>query len=282
MEYNQESIQESISLSDIFQIKRQKDGNINISVFIKPQVIESLYKKNIYYTQLDNKKVYYEILNDKESLIILDYTNMRLNVINKITKLININKIEKDIPYQKYIGALICSNRRMVSIKQIQSWAIERTPSETFKWYVCRLYYPTLYRKYLAELLKNELLNNDFKTCTDQLGYFSKGATIYYKHLGDNVYVMFGYFCRIKTYDARLAFFTDEKYINREECFLRSIRNSAFELSQDGLTLDFRIDTHYPLLRNIIKEPEKYDFFYNVVSSSERDGIETRKNNTNW
>jgi len=279
---NLKSFYESISLSDIFQIKRHKDGNITISAFIKPQVIENLYKKNIYYTQLDNKKVYYEILNDKESLIILDYTNMRLDLINKITKLININKIEKDIPYQKYIGALNCSNRRMISIKQIQSWAIERTPSETFKWYVYRLCYPTLYRKHLAELLKNELLNNDFKTCTDQLGYFSKGKTIYYKHLGDNVYVMFGYSRRIKTYDARLAFFTNEKHINREEYFLRSIRNSALELSQDGLTLDFRIDTHYPLLKNIIKEVEKYDFFYNVVDSSEKEGIETRKYNVNW
>lgn len=280
---NLKSFYESISLSDIFQIKRHKDGNITISAFIKPQVIEKLYKKNIYYTQLDNKKVYYEILNDKESLIILDYRNMRLDLINKITKLININKIEKDIPYQKYIGALNCSNRRMISIKQIQSWAIERTPSETFKWSVCREYAPTLYKNYLAEVLKKELLNNDFKTCTDQLGYFHKGATIFYKHLGDNVYVMFGYYCRNKTYDAGLALFTNEKYINSEKHFLWSTTtNSAFELSQDASTLDFRIDTHYPLLKNIIKEAEKYDFFYNVVDSSEKKGIETRKYNVNW
>jgi len=33
--------------------------------------------------------------------------------------------------------------------------------------------------------------------------------------------------------------------------------------------------------KDIIIEPEKYDFFYNIVDSHERKSIEARKTNTN-
>lgn len=275
-----------VGIDDIFEVY-MAHNKPRVRVHINEHAARSLFENRIFYTLFEGKKVFYRVFEGKEYLMgKISYFAGDVSIRQSVLAFIRAwqHSLHDGIEYQEYCESVFKSNYKGLSQKKAAEYIVERPVSESFKWVIKRNYDPDLYRKDMFELLKKELLSNGFKVTIDRTGStFRKGHSIYFKELAENAYVLFGGFEDIKTFDSRLGYFETQRQIGRSEPIVPYLYSSpGYNWYNRSFICDFRLCIHYPLLKGIIEDPYKYDFFYETASEYDREFIDNMKKLVNW
>lgn len=266
----------SFQLSDFFDVQVLKSGKSRVKYIAEPRIFMPFIKGVFFYTIYNDKKVYYQIIDGKETLIekeikdifdIHDFTERLRHLIA-----INHDQLPSDLSVGDYMNAYFVRFRG-IPLKLLKEWVVERKCSPEFEWALLNKYSNREFRKRLNTMFMHDLEDNGFKSTIDESNTFHRGYPIYYKEISPKKYVMFCFLGGYITIDARLGEYASEDQIGKQKMY-NTETNSFYRLSYQGLTYNFDPSIHYPLMKGLIKSPEKYNFFHQFFGNYEKASFE--------
>ena len=231
------------SLNDFIQVKRQKNGRVKITHNIsnKHNIYRFLKELGFCISRINKKRIYYQRIGDKIRIVSIFDIEDTFKSFIETTDFI-------DMPSD-------------ISRDEILDWFYEKQPikqNDLLLYYLLdsltseeehelRLKTDIEYKKKFEITQLQEMFKTwKFNKTVDKIGAFCSGNDLYYKHIGDNKYLVFNHYnpnmLMQSGFDSWIATFTSEKNIGNK----RPINIKQIKLS-------FHLDKDYKLIKNFVE-----------------------------